>query len=55
MTNQENRVIARSGARELTHNELEKVAAAGGPVRTLTPCVVMKENNVMVAGDINEC
>jgi hypothetical protein len=35
MSNSENRVLNRMGAREVTEEELEQVAAAGGPNHTL--------------------
>ena len=53
--NQENRVLSRAGARELTH---EEVMAVAGTFRahTLSPCIVDRNGNLL-NGDqqIGEC
>jgi hypothetical protein len=33
----QNRVLVRNGARELTHEEVERIS---GGIRTLTPCTI---------------
>jgi hypothetical protein len=48
---QENRVLARMGARELTPREIENVA---GGLHTLTACTIIVLKGT-VDGDANEC
>ncbi|HEX5434530.1 MAG TPA: hypothetical protein VFY05_09860 [Candidatus Angelobacter sp.] len=52
--NQDNRVLGRTGARDLTMEEVNVVA--GGHVRTLTPCIADTQGNLL-NGDtaIGEC
>lgn len=56
MSINENRVIARTGARELSQQELDTVAAGGGiPNHTNTACVVSSQDNSLKYTDIGEC
>jgi hypothetical protein len=54
--NQDNRVLTRRGARELSEQEVETVTGAFKVNRTLTPCFVDKKQQ-LVSGDqtIGEC
>ena len=52
MTNQENRVLCRKGARQLTPEEVRRVCGASG-IGTETLCSFIPPN--AVDGDINEC
>lgn len=53
--NQENRVLGRAGARELTQEEVMAVTGAF-QIHTLTPCIVDRNGNLL-NGDqsIGEC
>jgi hypothetical protein len=52
---QDNRVLGRVGARDLTNDEVD-VVSGGFRVHTLTPCVVDRQGNLL-NGDtaIGEC
>jgi len=50
--NQDNRVLARTRARDLTENEIH--AVSGGTVTTLTVCTVPNANS-FADGDPGEC
>lgn len=54
---QENRVLSRLGARELSEQEVEAVAGSLKIRRTLTPCFIDTKHNERLAGDqaIGEC
>lgn len=53
--NQDNRVLCRSNARELTENEVQAVSGAL-TIHTFTPCIVNTQGELL-AGDtsIGEC
>lgn len=53
---QDNRVLSRKGARELSQEEVEAVTGAFKVRRTLTPCFVDQKQQLL-AGDqsIGEC
>ena len=52
--NNENRVLIRRGARELTEQEVDAVTGAFQR-RTLTPCSVDPHKKLLFAGDTSEC
>jgi hypothetical protein len=52
--NQDNRVLGRMGARELSEQEVEAVTGGLKIARTLTPCFVDKKQQLF-AGDTTEC
>jgi hypothetical protein len=52
--NNENRVLIRMGARELSEQEVEAVTGGLKIARTLSPCFVDK-NKQLFAGDTSEC
>jgi len=52
--NQDNRVLIRRGARELTEQEVDAVTGAFQR-RTLTPCIVDPNKKLLFAGDTSEC
>jgi len=52
--NQDNRVLSRIGARELSEQEVEAVTGALTVRRTLTPCFVDSKQQLF-AGDTSEC
>lgn len=57
MSENENRVIARAGARELSQQEIDTVAAGAGIPghHTLTPCIVSSQETALAYADIGEC
>jgi hypothetical protein len=52
--NQDNRVLSRIGARELSEQEVEAVTGGLKIAHTLSPCFVDK-NKQLFAGDTSEC
>ncbi|HEV2961834.1 MAG TPA: hypothetical protein VG649_08435 [Candidatus Angelobacter sp.] len=54
MANQENRVLIRKGARELTEQEVERVKGSGGP-GTQTACTFPGVRVSAADGDPGEC
>jgi hypothetical protein len=51
---QNNRVLSRIGARELSEQEVEAVTGSFQR-RTLTPCAVDSNKQQLFAGDTSEC
>jgi hypothetical protein len=51
--NQDNRVLGRQGARELSEQEIEAVSGSFQR-RTLTPCAIDNKQQLF-AGDTSEC
>jgi hypothetical protein len=55
MLDQDNRVLGRIGARDLTPEEEALVTGGNGPLRTLTVCTSPNATAATLDGDPGEC